>query len=430
MANSIPTILYNILYTKEESLQALAPTLPQGLADAISRCLEKDIAKRLPNLVPLISAIEDYVLELGIRNPTDEISKYVGSHTTTGFVNFVRRLVTYHVRKSDESSQAGNRLKSEAHLKEALKYDPGNQEIGERLKAISGPGQKPAAPDAASAPPKAAPQTPAAARAPARKPAKSRRTLLLATGALAAAALLTAAVALVMRGSAGSSTPPSTVSRTDTARAVPTPADTAVRATAASADSTPDTPMVAVATGPVPAKTAASAASGTPVSKAKTPVVRPKPLEGTLRLAVLPAGAEVLVDGHRVTDSERNAGVRLKPGQHRVVCRAQGYVQRTEAVDVPANGTASIHISLQPAQQAATSAVGAVHVFSSPWAELYVDGARKGIAPTKTPIVLPAGSHTVVLTRAGFREYRQNVTVAEGDTARLRVTLEAAPGTP
>ena len=58
------------------------------------------------------------------------------------------------------------------------------------------------------------------------------------------------------------------------------------------------------------------------------------------------------------------------------------------------------------------------------YAELFVDGASRGEAPTQ--LELPAGSHKVRLTREGFQAWEGTVKVVAGKPDRLVVELRGA----
>jgi serine/threonine protein kinase len=68
---------------------------------------------------------------------------------------------------------------------------------------------------------------------------------------------------------------------------------------------------------------------------------------------------------------------------------------------------------------------GFLHVFSRPWADLYIDGRRYGTTPTKTPIVLPSGMHTIKCKRSGFVTYIRKIKIKKSETTRLRIELRS-----
>jgi serine/threonine-protein kinase len=70
---------------------------------------------------------------------------------------------------------------------------------------------------------------------------------------------------------------------------------------------------------------------------------------------------------------------------------------------------------------------GSLHVFSNPWAEIFVDGARQGITPTKIPLVLSKGSHILVLKRDGFAPYQETVVIKGNEITRVRAALSKIP---
>ncbi|AKJ07013.1 PEGA domain-containing protein [Archangium gephyra] len=81
-----------------------------------------------------------------------------------------------------------------------------------------------------------------------------------------------------------------------------------------------------------------------------------------------------------------------------------------------------------PAAQAGepgTAGPGQLRIVTNYWADVYVDGKRKGRAPTP-PISLPAGKHVVELRgNPRVKDYRIEVVIKAGE--RLEVVAESTP---
>jgi len=56
----------------------------------------------------------------------------------------------------------------------------------------------------------------------------------------------------------------------------------------------------------------------------------------------------------------------------------------------------------------------------SPWAEVYVDGKRKGLSPPLTEIKLAAGKHTIELRNSTFAPYAETVNVEANGSVKIR----------
>jgi hypothetical protein len=61
-------------------------------------------------------------------------------------------------------------------------------------------------------------------------------------------------------------------------------------------------------------------------------------------------------------------------------------------------------------------------VVATPWAEVFVDGDRKGLTPLPA-LVLPPGSHMVELRHPDFRPLRRTIELKPGEQTRLSVNL-------
>lgn len=71
---------------------------------------------------------------------------------------------------------------------------------------------------------------------------------------------------------------------------------------------------------------------------------------GTLRFEVEPAGAIVEVDEQRVGPAEmfQAKGLLLKPGQHRVILRAEGYFTEYRLIEIAEDQVTVLELELRP----------------------------------------------------------------------------------
>jgi hypothetical protein len=166
--------------------------------------------------------------------------------------------------------------------------------------------------------------------------------------------------------------------------------------------------------------------------------------QGSLNVTSVPSGASVTVDGvYRglsplvIPD--------LSSGIHRLTVGADGYTDQSVPVQIRAGeelpytarlvlrtvATGAVSTSRTPGQQTAATqtATGMLRVSTTPMdANITVDGVYRGVAP-RTVRDLPVGTHQVVLSREGYQDLSRSVTVTDGQTAVLEVTLLKA-GTP
>lgn len=144
---------------------------------------------------------------------------------------------------------------------------------------------------------------------------------------------------------------------------------------------------------------------------------------GSARFESSPSGLAVVVDGTKRGITPLT--ISLLAGDHQVEIQgARG--SRTLPVTVTGGATVSQYVELGGATAPET---GRLDVSTSPaGAQVAVDGAARGTSPLVLD-ALPAGEHTVTLTRGGTLVTR-TVQVTAGGTATMFLTLGAAPETP
>lgn len=136
---------------------------------------------------------------------------------------------------------------------------------------------------------------------------------------------------------------------------------------------------------------------------------------GRIYITTIPTGADVFIDGvlYGVTNAMI---VDVPPGQRVVTLTKPGYTTVQKTVNVQAQRiTMLTGIKL-------TSDVpqtGSIQVISIPWnAAVYVDDQYKGLTPVTVYGVSP-GTHTLKVTKEGYRDYSTSVTITDGKTVRV-----------
>ncbi len=66
---------------------------------------------------------------------------------------------------------------------------------------------------------------------------------------------------------------------------------------------------------------------------------------------------------------------------------------------------------------------GQITLFSTVWAYVFLDGEKNGIAPTKTPIVLPCGIHQLELRRPTGEIYRSQINITPDSSTHLKIEI-------
>jgi formylglycine-generating enzyme required for sulfatase activity len=135
--------------------------------------------------------------------------------------------------------------------------------------------------------------------------------------------------------------------------------------------------------------------------------------DGRVELASNPSEASVSVDG--TFRGRTPLSLRLSPGRaHRVSLAKPGYETATRELSVAADSGRRLQIDLTPQY-------GDIEVASTPAADVWVDGERRGSTPLK--LALTATSHVIEVRRDGFAVERSELTPRPGFPLKLELTL-------
>jgi serine/threonine protein kinase len=407
MGQNIPALMHEIIYTKEKDIRELVPSVPDELARTLRLCMEKKLEKRLPSLKPFIKSIQDYIFDLGIRDVTEEVAKTCNLQPD-GIQDLIKKITAYHIRKGRGFSEAGQLAQAKVHFKAALKHDPNNSEIFRIIKEVDGL--------KITHPPK--PRK--------KKGKKAKRPIKKIVIPVSAALIILAGLTgfFIFKNRSKDVEIPFDITSVESA------ADSVVDSAAVDTQapvSDPETTALQIEPEPEtdikPDVTVRKkSARKRPVRKKVKPA--PKPIteiqHGTLTITADPADARIFIDNKRMAPKVMEQGIQLKPGRHVLLAKAPGYENYRKTFTLKKNATRNISIALKPI----AGGTGSLHVYSSPWAELYIDGKRMGISPTPKLITLSQGKHVLVLKREGYHNHEQTVSINKDKTSRVMVDLK------
>ena len=135
--------------------------------------------------------------------------------------------------------------------------------------------------------------------------------------------------------------------------------------------------------------------------------------DGRVEVASNPSEASVSVDGE--FRGRTPLSIRLSPGRaHRLALTKPGYETAARELSVAADSGRRLQIDLTPQY-------GDVEVTSTPAAEVWVDGERRGSTPVK--LALTSISHAIEARADGFAVERQELTPRPGFPQKLEFTL-------
>ena len=149
-----------------------------------------------------------------------------------------------------------------------------------------------------------------------------------------------------------------------------------------------------------------------------------KPQKGAINFVTTPVGASIYIDGIYKGITSRK--VEVSPGFHTVMVALTGFETESKSMYVSAGETASFYALLKKKPTDGTLAIG-----SSPHgARIYVNGVYRGTTPATryTSITIPAGTHSVRLTRDGYQDETTTARVDVGKTTYYSPVLKLATG--
>jgi hypothetical protein len=142
----------------------------------------------------------------------------------------------------------------------------------------------------------------------------------------------------------------------------------------------------------------------------------------TLTIRSTVSGAEVRIDGRVVGKTPLDAPLRVNAGAVEIEVSAEGFEPFRRRVELAEGNTSTIAVEL-----VRVVGPGVVHIRSpNVGAMVDVDGQPSGTTPLD--LTLPAGTHELRVSKAGFVPWRSTVLVAAGQNKEINADLAAEPG--
>jgi hypothetical protein len=140
---------------------------------------------------------------------------------------------------------------------------------------------------------------------------------------------------------------------------------------------------------------------------------------GSLIINATTLGAEVYVDGERVGTTPLSGPVPLTAEEHTLKVIKPGYAPLIDVIRIAKRHSTKIDVDLTP-----VAAILRVRA-SVPEARVFVDGKFVGQAPLESE--LPVGARAIQVSKAGYKDFFQNVEAVAGQELGIEVTLEELP---
>ncbi|MBP9208268.1 MAG: PEGA domain-containing protein, partial [Kofleriaceae bacterium] len=143
------------------------------------------------------------------------------------------------------------------------------------------------------------------------------------------------------------------------------------------------------------------------------------PARAVLEVITSPPGAEVQIGGAR---ARAPAQFTVDPGIIELEIHLAGHVPAERRYEVAPGERRTVEIALRKASAGAPAASGRLTLRTDPYAEVYLGSRHLGQTPF-AELVLPAGTHTLVLQHPGKKKVTRAVTIKPGQETRLFVRL-------
>jgi len=155
-------------------------------------------------------------------------------------------------------------------------------------------------------------------------------------------------------------------------------------------------------------------------SSVKVSLTRQGPVTGSISVSSVPAGAGVYLDGNDTGFTTPVTISTISTGTHTVRCSMAGYTDQSQSVTVTAGQTTDVVLNLR----VSGAETGSIYVTSLPSrALIYLDGKYLGVYTPTTINKVTAGTHTLRLTKYGYKDYTRSIIVVAGTTSPVSVVL-------
>jgi formylglycine-generating enzyme required for sulfatase activity len=154
----------------------------------------------------------------------------------------------------------------------------------------------------------------------------------------------------------------------------------------------------------------------------RTLSITPRPIRGTLNVASIPGGADVLVDGEPAGQS--GMSLALPGGEYAIEVRRDRYATATDIVSITRNNaeiSRNYRLIADPGYL--------VPALSPSGGELFIDGRRRSAVTPGAPIALSSGTaHAIVYRKPGFTTATATIELAPGERRELALQLSEDVG--
>ncbi len=138
-------------------------------------------------------------------------------------------------------------------------------------------------------------------------------------------------------------------------------------------------------------------------------------LYGYLKPVAIP-WAEIIIDDISHGNTPLSHPIKLTTGNHFIKLKHPNRKEFSQLISIAKDETLRIQITLQ-------EVFGFLRINVNPWAEIYIDGEKKGITPIADPIRLTTGEHELELKKGESILWKKTIKIPLNDTLKQTINL-------
>jgi len=413
---TIYDLAQSIINSREPDFLKCMPFLPDDCAQIISACLAKKPQNRPLSLGPLIKSLEFLISDIGFRDINKEIQKFMTDKNSAVY-ELEKVLLIYHASMASKCWALGDAEKASAHFAEFNKLERNGNGTSQTDFISAGEGNSSSILNNS----KTLRKTRATFLTP-------KALKIFFASSLIFFACMGIGISLAMLHNKRLSgdeervyAQKTVVPQTSQVSAMPGPAIPPSAAPIRVADAAPIPPIQSKsAKEQGPDQTSSGKGSGLANIVVK-PVMKPLPAKSAiLKVRIIPSNSFVILDGKDVPTQEITKGKRVASGPHLIIAWAFGFEPYQATHRIEPGATQVIDVSLTKDEKG----TGFLHVYSYPWADLYVDGLFQGTTPTPKPLSFTEGEHALLLKRDGYKPFSETIRISKGQVTHIQSDLE------
>ena len=437
---NIPSTLISVIQEKETPINELVNAFPESIVNLVHKCLEKDKNSRLDSLELLIQALQDYLIEVGIKDPSFAIKRYFQEKKM--FISELNKnIAKYYYTKGKKYLEESNHQAALLNLEKAYKLDTKNKEIKNAYKSCKDFIDSTLSRQTAKVGVESLSNVILS-----RKKKRECNKIVYVVFILIFFAFVFTILIFVNKKNTDlfnvnfisknvskflllTGIYKDKIEKKENLEQKNIQTENSISSDTTKLLSAQDSLAQDSSTN-VKQRGIIDSSASSLVAKSDTTSLSPLLLpgqnedifndSGLIKIDVYPADANVKIDDKNINQLERK-GILLPQGVHLIIAYADGFVPSTTSVYLSVRDTQNIKINLLPEEKKK----GELEILSDVEAELYIDGHYMGKVPTSTPILLDVGEHLITLKRPNFKPYNKKIIINEGELRRIKLGTEA-----